>query len=326
MTRLVRRLGGFGILFCVLLLAVAGVIVVAAMTGRAFGFLQFLATFAGQATALAAIITVTMIFVRKARIAIAGVCITLIGVATVAPIARVQPCAAGQPDLRVMFFNVWRKNADIEDSMRYVRESGADIVGLVELRPEMMAAVESLRDIYPYMTTCERWGLCLPVVLSRYPLEDLSLDDSRDNFWGSLRLVNVPALNLTFATVHLMRPWPFRNPWAQYKHANWLIERLGAIEGPTVVVGDFNAVTWSRTIRHISNTLDLTALTSAGTWPVWLPASLRLPIDQGLVSSGIACAAKTTLGGPGSDHAAIAIDLGLTPRVTTARGDDAPAP
>jgi endonuclease/exonuclease/phosphatase (EEP) superfamily protein YafD len=80
------------------------------------------------------------------------------------------------------------------------------------------------------------------------------------------------------------------------------------------VCGDFNTVPWSESLRNFSSDADLRAIHGRfglpGTWPAGA-LLLRVPIDNCLLSDGVAVADSRVGPDIGSDHLPLIVDLAL---------------
>jgi endonuclease/exonuclease/phosphatase (EEP) superfamily protein YafD len=82
------------------------------------------------------------------------------------------------------------------------------------------------------------------------------------------------------------------------------------------VCGDFNAVPWSQPLRGFAAATELRSIHRGyglgGTWPAGV-AALRLPIDNCLISEGLALLDRRLGPDVGSDHLPLIVELGLAP-------------
>jgi endonuclease/exonuclease/phosphatase (EEP) superfamily protein YafD len=85
-------------------------------------------------------------------------------------------------------------------------------------------------------------------------------------------------------------------------------------EREAIVIGDFNATPWCGPFTDLLTTGGLTdshrGLGVQGTWPSWLPAPLRIPIDQCVHSGGLVTRSRAVgTDGASSDHLPLTVDL-----------------
>ena len=170
--------------------------------------------------------------------------------------ARLIPASATQArgaHLRVLTFNQLHGNARVEDVVMAVRGQDADVVALQELSVQVATAMRrQLGEMYPYqfaMASEREYGLG---VFSRYPLREMRFEQG---FSGQRMIVDVHGQPITLINVHLTAPairtrrfWPLRplkvildyNTAQRASEAARLLRTIDAIQGPLVVLGDFN--------------------------------------------------------------------------------------
>ena len=88
---------------------------------------------------------------------------------------------------------------------------------------------------------------------------------------------------------------------------------LRALGPDLVLMGDFNAAPWTRIQQRLRRD---TLLDNAGqlamSWPVWVPAFLRLPIDHVLARGALKVTQMETGPALGSDHLPVAARIDVT--------------
>ncbi|WP_332686848.1 endonuclease/exonuclease/phosphatase family protein [Devosia sp.] len=191
-----------------------------------------------------------------------------------AAFAELQPRAG----FRALSFNVLAANPRRADAARYIMDSNADVVvvmeagGLYGLWPEIM-------QTYPYRLGCEPENACDLAILSRTPfvsaqrhllygLERWRLSQATVMFGGEA---------VTVVGLHLTKPYFDRVAELELVQARSVI---GAIEGPVLLMGDFNAAAWSNQVAGFAAALDLVPPpTYPATWPVEL-GPFGVPIDN----------------------------------------------
>ena len=84
---------------------------------------------------------------------------------------------------------------------------------------------------------------------------------------------------------------------------------------PTILLGDLNTTPWS---HHFRRLLKQTRLLDSlrghgvqGSWPSFLPAPLRIPIDHVLHSPEVAITGRAIGPDANSDHLPVIVDFGL---------------
>jgi endonuclease/exonuclease/phosphatase (EEP) superfamily protein YafD len=204
-------------------------------------------------------------------------------------------------EIKVVSLNVWiwgNAYAQIRD---YLARSNADVIGLVEVSPHLKAELAALDKLYPYRVDCiGESPFCQEMLLSKFPLtrSGAGLVDNHLPMltWAEIMLPGSPtAAPITFAVTHLSRPTVRGHigvspasilgdklpAGSQAAQASNLAGRLRDFGPNLVLMGDFNAAPWSRVqqaLRHATG-LDNQGFV-APSWPSFLPAMARLPIDH----------------------------------------------
>jgi endonuclease/exonuclease/phosphatase (EEP) superfamily protein YafD len=226
---------------------------------------------------------------------------------------------ADAPTLRVVFANLYRHNAQLDDALRAVARRGADVIVLDEAGAVDVPALErsGLAAAYPFTVPIDRVGVGI-VVRSRLALRvpdgyggrrfpDLVVDVGTPGAAREARLV----------AVHVRSPVG-ETTAAQWKDQFALLGRqLASDARPGLVIGDFNATRWNGPYRRLLGAWrdvhdDLGDPWSAS-WPAdrWFPPVVRL--DHALVRGPLVARAVRTLTVPGSDHRGLEVDLALGP-------------
>ncbi len=85
-----------------------------------------------------------------------------------------------------------------------------------------------------------------------------------------------------------------------------------------LVIGDFNATPWSKNYQDFAKAAQLDGLLKhRGTWPAYLPAFLRIPIDHALASPRLHISEKITGDSIGGDHLPVHILLDFIPEANS---------
>ncbi len=243
-------------------------------------------------------------------------------------VAAATPEAA-EVSVKVVSLNVWYRNHDYAAVASYLRGSGADIIGLVEVQPKMKAALAGLSDLYPYRIDCVgAEPNCEEMLLSKRPFlrQGAGRVDGRLPVvaWGEVALDD-SGHKAVFAVSHVA--WPLlahKDPGAgktlpkglprlvQTEHVLALAGALNRLGPDLVLLGDYNAAPWSRTQEYLRARTGLSSSGSAAlSWPSWGPALIRLPIDQIMIRGDLR--RQNFVPGPdvGSDHLPVEATIAL---------------
>lgn len=211
---------------------------------------------------------------------------------------------AGAERLKIVSANLWYNARDYHRTLQFLMESDADIIGLVEVIQPWRQALAPLIAKYPYSADCADIGpWCESLLLSKLPIvtprkgqlaPDAPAVAGGDIMWGDRR-ITVLATHLTWplqpaaeaalgivhdpaATPYLPGPLPRIR---QAEQAEALAKVLSGLSPDLIVMGDWNSAPWSRVQRSFRAATGLD--NQAGwvpTWPSWMFAPLRLPLDH----------------------------------------------
>lgn len=223
-----------------------------------------------------------------------------------------------EPDLKVIAFNILGSNVENGSAIAdFLLESDADLVFVNESGP-VVPFLDAMRTRFPFQLGCGMSsadkGTCGDVlVLSRLELEEPSISrltpaSGHQTLTARVVIAGEP---LNVVATHFMRPYVGQQQIAEFAALSRLVEGLS---GPTVVAGDFNAVSWFGPFIDLLRATGLMrAAFEPGTWPVKL-GDLGAPIDHVLVSGGAALVSLTSLPDHfGSNHRGLSAEIVMVP-------------
>lgn len=181
--------------------------------------------------------------------------------------------------LDILSFNVLNDNPTRDDAARYVAGSGADVVVLMEAIGLGRGALRELAKTYPYQLGCEQHQPCGVAIFSRTPLSapQKYRQPSTDRERLLKASTTIDGKVITIVALHLTKPYFDYFSQSEQQQASTVI---GEIDGPVLLVGDFNAAAWSRNISGMADGLGLVPPPQyPATWPVEL-GPLGVPIDN----------------------------------------------
>ena len=226
--------------------------------------------------------------------------------------------------LRVVSLNLLEENRAAGEVLGLLRRSGADIVALQEVDAFWLKQTASLRDIYPYTTAPDGRLRTTNLLLSRHELVDSELLVAPGDPAINAALRVVIEIGGTQVAVYNLHPTTPRSPlqWRSRNHdLAWFARTIAArdTDRPRVVLGDLNTPPWSPYFADLLEGAGLRDSAGGGLrWPTRQPpllephlALLGAPVDDVLVSEGIATTGFSVGPHVGSDHLPVVADLRL---------------
>ncbi|MBK8160372.1 MAG: endonuclease/exonuclease/phosphatase family protein [Rhodospirillaceae bacterium] len=221
--------------------------------------------------------------------------------------------------MKVISLNVHHSGRSFEAVRQYLRDSDADVIGLVEMSRRWKMELASLESVYPFRIDCidvvER---CEEMLLSKHPFQQQGAGRIHDDLpvlvWAEI-MPPGGSEPVTFAVSHVAWPLQVADPpeapaanaglrslpsglprLVQAEQVATLTEAVNGLEVNSqgvnslgvnslgrnlVLMGDFNAAPWSRTQQYLrQNGAFNNHADLALTWPAWGPSFIRLPIDH----------------------------------------------
>lgn len=288
--------------------------------GRWHWFLDLISHFRGQYFAGLALCGVVLLIFRRWWITV--ICLLGLlanGVALRPLFAPKEPRAAASAygiPWRVVTCNLFFENQNHAPTLRWLRESNADIIYLCEVTPAWSEAIRrELSDLYPYQHHHPQGDPFGSALLSRNPW--LRVEEKQFGPFDSPSLAAFFDENPRGGKVVLgMHPTPPNGrrgsearDAAFAEATRWLNRQSPRAK---IVLGDLNATAWS---AGLFTMMQQTGLEDTGVgfgWqPTWMYDSLlfQIPIDHILISKQWKVADRRIGPDLGSDHRAVIADL-----------------
>ncbi len=224
-----------------------------------------------------------------------------------AQVPSVAGCAPGD-SLSLVVANLREGNRGAARFLEEVRRARPDLVFVVEVDPYWVEALRPLEEDYPNRVLHPRddfWGLAL---YARTRLVEPEVRHLLTGYVPSLRagLRLGSGAVVEFHGLHPKPPTPRQGTGLRDAELLLAAEAARAGGRPAVVGGDLNAAAWSTItglMQRIGGLLD--PRVGRGfflTFPTWLPAPLRFPIDHVLFTPEFRLLAVEVLPDIGSDH------------------------
>lgn len=164
-----------------------------------------------------------------------------------------RPTANGTM-LKLMTHNVFGLNYDMARVARVIADENPDIVALQEYFPEQQALDALLKPTYPYSVRCQGGKRANLGLYSKIPFDrEMSEKDCPDNAYATQRTAHIIAgftladgTHFSVMTTHMDWPFPIERQRAELAAA---AHEANNVEGPLIVVGDFNSTPWSYAMK-----------------------------------------------------------------------------
>ena len=208
--------------------------------------------------------------------------------------------------LTVYSANLWARNTDVRAMAASIKAANPDVVLLVELGDAPSSELDTLLPDHQYRLVSSvgnrNVAPARALVASRWPLEAFE-ENTSDRLVALSARSETPLGPVAFTSVHLTRPWPYRQQFVQVGQVEDLAverERLGQT---VIVAGDFNSVSSGLIGRQMKETTGLVPAPGfPGTWPTKYPSPLGITIDQVWHSPDLVLTERKLGRKNGSDH------------------------
>lgn len=165
-----------------------------------------------------------------------------------------RPTANGTV-LRLMTHNVFGLNYDMQRVAQVIASENPDIVALQEYFPEQQALDGLLKPTYPYAVRCQGGKRANLGLYSKIPFDkEMSEKDCPDNALSGQRTAHIIAgftlsdgAHFSVMTTHMDWPFPIERQRQELAAA---ARDANNVDGPLIVVGDFNSTPWSYAMKR----------------------------------------------------------------------------
>lgn len=220
------------------------------------------------------------------------------------------------PQLRIAAFNVLHSNRRAAETVSYFREIDPDVIGCFESIKHWPSALYELTDTWSHHLRIDDLDMD---IFSKDPIRDHQVHRIGDYRGFVACAIDTERQPVTVILNHTHPPVTFGEQGFVWRNDQLaaLAERYMDETSPLVVLGDFNASTWSPYFRELLKTTGWHHAPAArlplGTHSILLPQTLCFahPIDHAL-GNGSARLLRQTIGPYlGSDHRPIVVDVAL---------------
>jgi len=280
-------------------------------------FLELFSHFRLQYLLVALMLTVLFAALKHRRWAMLMLAVTAINAVPVLPwyFADRSEIPSSAARAQILFANVNSGNSNTQALLELIETENPDLVVLHEVTDLWATAMKAVQTHYRHRHVVERHDNFGLAVYSRRPL--LNVDVLASPPLDLPSLVFRQALGdatVNYVTTHPIPPIGKLGFDARNEQLDDIGERIAALDGPTVLIGDLNTAMWG---HHYKKLVSETGLANARegfgiipTWPRQIPFAM-IPIDQCLVSDDLAV--LDIRSGPpiGSDHLPLIVTLAL---------------
>jgi len=247
------------------------------------------------------------LLILSALVGLTGVYHSAIGTTFTANPVEADPT---RPVYSLFHFNLYWINNRREDVIDHILELDPELISLSEAATRWTATIRRLDEKWPYLIHCPEWGKRGGLRLySKWPLEKEGQYCGPYGSFAKTRVISPEGVSFTSGSVHLRWPWPASGP----QQLRDITPELKTIGENALFAGDFNATTWSHTIRHFSRASGMDIIPGIG--PTWMIDELPLrhawwaglPIDNVMAKGRIKVLSAKTLEDLGSDHLPILV-------------------
>jgi len=188
--------------------------------------------------------------------------------------------------LKHIQFNLNFRNQEMDKVVEYFKNSNADVITLEEVTVAHQMKLQEMKEAYPYQAYCEFYPVVGAVaILSKHPFnkENSACLKAKGLQWSQI-MVNEKPINIV--AIHTLWPFPHGQP-EQIAEIKQIFKKMST---PTLIAGDFNAVSWSHTVKQIEEA-SKTKVVEGMRWTIDLKKQVpllpnfKLAIDQLLLSS-----------------------------------------
>lgn len=210
-----------------------------------------------------------------------------------------------KPVYSLLHFNLYWINSQREAVIDKIIELDPDLISLSEAATRWTFEIKRLDSKWPYLLHCPEWGKRGGIrFYSKWPLDNTNQYCGPYGSFARTQVTTPNGETFTSGSVHLRWPWPASGP-KQLESITPELEKVGA---NALFAGDFNATTWSWSVKSFANASKMEVIPGVGpTWmidelPLYYTWWAGLPIDNVMKKGRINVLSAETLSDMGSDH------------------------
>jgi endonuclease/exonuclease/phosphatase (EEP) superfamily protein YafD len=219
--------------------------------------------------------------------------------------------------LRLVSLNVHTENERSDLVLKFLQNTDADVILLMEVNETWMQALQSLRTNYAQGIAEPRednFGIAL---FSRLPLTNSEVMElGRAEIPSIATTIFVGGEQIFLLGTHPLPPGSTTYARLRNEQFREIAKLIHSRNVPTIVLGDLNCTPWSPYFFDLLRDSGLKNVSPRrgmfGSWPAGLPLA-RIPLDHGLVSPTIRVIEKRTGPPVGSDHLPLILEIQIPP-------------
>ncbi len=285
--------------------------------GQFYWFLELFSHFKVYYLVAATILLFLFIILKFPVLAIISIAVLVINTAEIVPwYIKGGESSAGGKNYRFMVSNIMKYNNKYDLYIDSVLNADPDFLGVLESDREWLENTKEIKKIFPYSIEKPRSGRFGIALYSKYKLSNIKI-----KHFGLRKLQTIVAeaeLDQEKITIVLVHPSPPVTPYFANDrniYFEQLTDYINKINGPKIVIGDFNITMWSPIYKlFIKKTGLVNTRKGFGIIPTW-PTHLKflplmmIPIDHCIISEGLKSTGVKRGRNTGSDHFPLVCDI-----------------
>lgn len=232
------------------------------------------------------------------------------------PTAQANPSEHVDQPISVMHVNINYQNTDFLPLQKLVSKVNPDVLVVVELPTDNYQKVEALLPEYTtkfHIPGRARLGMAFfikPTIKATFDRTYFSQYQDYPSIVA--QLVDQVGQTYSFALIHPPPPITAKTQAIRNEVLSGAALWAATQANPTIILGDFNATSWSKVFQDMLANGQLTDSRLGNglqpSWPEFLPKIFRIPIDHVLVRD-LAVVDRQILPSVGSDHLPVFIKM-----------------
>ncbi len=229
------------------------------------------------------------------------------------------PQASGPDRLKIVSWNVYCVNQRLDEIRSVIQSNPADVLILIELRPNLYEQVPEIEQMYPHHLSLPAWGgsgIAIRTRRADIQLERVDLTNGAYSYMPSIVATvrdEAKGKSVKIVAMHTISPLPPERATSRDLQLAGMRSWVDQQSSPVCVIGDLNITPWSPAFADLSRSGFLDSRTcgfgNSASWPAWL-GPLGIPIDHALSKGD--CQVVDRKLGPisfGSDHRPLLLEL-----------------